>query len=491
MRTGAMPPAGMPRPDAPAQAALLTYLESTLDRAAVTDPNPGRVAPHRLNRTEYANAVRDLLALSVDTSTLLPPDDSADGFDNNAGALGASPALLERYLSAAAKISALAVGSPPSPRIRIPIACAATRRRPIRTTTCRPARRGGLLAQHTFPLDGEYTIKVKLLQTNLGSIRGIEDTHQLEITVDGERALLAPVGGEQEYAAAVKNATDIVNLLEARLQTRVFVRAGQRPVVWRFSPGATRSAAGAGCSRSGRSTLIATDHRGVPHVESFTITGPFNPKGPGDTRRAAASCSTCTAGQGRQWAEARTCARSIVSTLARRAYRRPVTEAELTPLLRFYDAGQKEAGLRARRRDGAPRHSRQPPLPDARRARRHCRRHPVRWCGERHRPRIAPLVLPVEQHPRRRTDRGWRQRALSTPGRARRAGAPHAARPEGVRARGQLRRAVAARPQPPQRDAGQERSSRDFDDNLPQAFDRRARSCSSAASSTRTAASST
>ena len=93
-----------------------------------------------------------------------------------------------------------------------------------------PGTRGGLLAQHTFPLDGEYTIKVKLLQTNLGSIRGIEDTHQLEITVDGERVLLAPVGGEQEYADAVKNATDIVNLLEARLQARVFVRAGQRPV---------------------------------------------------------------------------------------------------------------------------------------------------------------------------------------------------------------------------------------------------------------------
>ena len=112
VRTGAMPPAGMPRPEPAAQTALLTYLESALDREAAARPNPGRAAPHRLNRAEYQNAIRDLLALDVDTATLLPPDDSADGFDNIADALGASPALLERYLSAAAKISALAVGSP-------------------------------------------------------------------------------------------------------------------------------------------------------------------------------------------------------------------------------------------------------------------------------------------------------------------------------------------------------------------------------------------
>jgi len=344
MRTGAMPPAGMPRPDAPTQAALLTYLESTLDRAAVTDPDPGRVAPHRLNRTEYANAVRDLLALSVDTSTLLPPDDSADGFDNNAGALGASPALLERYLSAAAKISALAVGSPAIAADSDTYRVRGDASQTDQNDDLPPGTRGGLLAQHTFPLDGEYTIKVKLLQTNLGSIRGIEDTHQLEITVDGERALLAPVGGEQEYATAVKNATDIVNLLEARLQTRVFVRAGQRPVGVAFLARGDALGGGSRLQSFRRSTLIATDHRGVPHVESFTITGPFNPKGPGDTA-SRRQLFTCTPVKGASVAEARTCARSIVSTLARRAYRRPVTEAELTPLLRFYDAGQKEAGF--------------------------------------------------------------------------------------------------------------------------------------------------
>ena len=112
LRTGAMPPSGLPRPDPAAHDALVTYLETTLDREAAAHPNPGRSGPHRLNRAEYANAIRDLLALDVDPATLLPPDDSADGFDNIADVLGASPALLERYLSAATKISALAVGSP-------------------------------------------------------------------------------------------------------------------------------------------------------------------------------------------------------------------------------------------------------------------------------------------------------------------------------------------------------------------------------------------
>jgi len=112
LRAGAMPPAGLPRPDAATQNALVSFLETTLDRAAAEHPNPGRHSPHRLNRTEYANAIRDLLALDVEPSTLLPPDDSADGFDNNADLLSVSPVLLERYLSAAATISALAVGDP-------------------------------------------------------------------------------------------------------------------------------------------------------------------------------------------------------------------------------------------------------------------------------------------------------------------------------------------------------------------------------------------
>jgi mono/diheme cytochrome c family protein len=342
LRTGAMPPSGMPRPDPAAHDALVAYLETTLDREAAAHPNPGRSGPHRLNRAEYANAVRDLLALDIDAATLLPPDDSADGFDNIADVLGASPALLERYLAAASRISALAVGSTSLTAEQETYRVRGDASQTEQNGELPPGTRGGLLARHFFPLDGEYTIKVKLWQTNLGSVRGLEDTHQLEITVDGERVLLAPVGSEQEYVDAVKNATDVVNRLDARLQARVFVKAGERPVGATFLA-KTATLGDSRLQNFRRSTLIATDHRGVPHVESVTISGPFNPTGPGDTasRRAVFTCglpSTTAAAD-------RACARSIVSRLARRAYRRPVTDTDLAPLMAFYDAGRREDGF--------------------------------------------------------------------------------------------------------------------------------------------------
>ena len=345
LRTGAMPPSGMPRPDPAAHDALVTYLETTLDREAAAHPNPGRSGPHRLNRAEYANAIRDLLALDVDAATLLPPDDSADGFDNIADVLGASPALLERYLSAATKISALAVGSPSITAEQETYRIRGDASQTGQNEELPAGTRGGLLAKHLFPLDGEYTIKVKLWMTNLGSIRGLEDTHQLEIAVDGERVLLAPVGSEKEYTDAVKNATDVVNLLEARLQTRVFVKAGERPVAVAFLA-KTATLGDTRLQNFKRSTLIATDHRGVPHVESVTISGPFNPKGPGDTpsRRAVFTCGTRGAGSSDP-ADQRKCARTIVSRLARRAYRRPVVETDLAPLMKFYDDGRREHGF--------------------------------------------------------------------------------------------------------------------------------------------------
>jgi hypothetical protein len=343
LRAGEMPPADMLRPDPPTYAALIGWLESQLDRAALERPNPGRPSIHRLNRAEYANAIRDLLALEVDASTLLPADDSADGFDNVADVLGLSPTLLERYLSAAARISALAVGSP-----RITASSETYR---VRGDTSQTGHlegmplgtRGGVAARHTFPLDGEYVIRVKLLETNLGSTRGLEFESQLEITVDGERVLLAPVGGADDYIASSVNATDIVNALEDRLQARVFVRAGQRPVTAAF----LQPSAALGPMRLQafkRSTIVATDHLGVPHVEHMTISGPFDPAGPGETasRDRVFTCRPASA------AEERPCAAGILSSLARRAYRQPVTESDLAGLLRFYDQGSRdgfEAGI--------------------------------------------------------------------------------------------------------------------------------------------------
>ena len=196
------------------------------------------------------------------------------------------------------------------------------------------------MATHTFPLDGEYVIKVKLLEINLGAIRGLEYQHQLEITVDGERVLLAPVGGPEDYTQSSLNATNVVNSLAERLQVRVHVRAGQRPVGAAFLQ--KRAAQGANRLQSfQRSTLIATDHLGLPHVENMTVTGPFAPSGVSDTasRQRIFVCRPVRAN------DEKACATKIISRLARLAYRRPVTESDLSGLLAFYDAGRREANF--------------------------------------------------------------------------------------------------------------------------------------------------
>jgi mono/diheme cytochrome c family protein len=343
MNAGAMPPAGMPKPDAKTHDAFVSYLETTLDRIATAEANPGRPAAHRMNRAEYANSIRDLLALEIDPAELLPPDDSSDGFDNNADILGVSPALLERYLSAAAKVSALAIGSEAisasSQTYRIRGDASQYEHKeglPLGT-------RGGISAVHTFPLDGEYQFKVKLLETNLGSIRGLEQESQLEITVGGERVLLAPVGGEADYVESSKNATNVVNALDTRLQVRVKVRAGQHAVTAAF----LHKSSALGPTRLQpfvRSTVIATDHLGYPHVENMTVSGPFGATAGTDTpsRQRIFICRPTSA------SDEQACARRIVNNLARRAYRRPVTSSELTSLMRFYDEGRKqdfEAGV--------------------------------------------------------------------------------------------------------------------------------------------------
>ena len=340
LRTRSMPPTGVPRPDESTYLSLVSHLESTLDRSAAAHPNPGRPGVHRLNRAEYANAIRDLLALDVDPAALLPPDDSVNGFDNNADMLSVSPALLERYLAAAGTISAIAVGSPSLAASSETYRIRGDASQTGQNDDLPPGTRGGLLALHTFPLDGEYVIKVKLLEINLGSVRGLEYENQLEVTVDGERVLLAPVGGADDYTTSSLNATDVVNSLAQRLQVRVKVRAGQRPVGAAF----LQKPAAQGGSRLQpfmRSTLIATDHLGLPHVENVTISGPFNPTGVSDTpaRRHLFVCRPVKA------QDESACATKIVSALARRAYRRPVASADLSPLMAFYESGRKEGGF--------------------------------------------------------------------------------------------------------------------------------------------------
>jgi len=344
LRVGMMPPRNAPQPDAATRGTLVSFLETTLDRAAAAQPNPGRPLVHRLNRAEYANAIRDLLALDVDTSTLLPPDDSAYGFDNIADVLGASPVLLERYLSAAGKISALAVGDPSLGPAGETFRVRQDASQDVHIEGLPLGTIGGLLAKTTLPLDGEYVLQTKLFRTNLGVMRGLEYANDFEITVDGERVHLTTFGGEADFKASLENMTVAADAVEARMQKRIALKAGPHEIGVAFL---RRSAVQNSLRlqpfiRSSNDTLDTSGH---PHVDTFTITGPFNATGPGDTpsRRKIFVCKPGSS------ADEPACARKIISTLARRAYRGQETEKDLQRLVDFYQKGRSggtfEAGV--------------------------------------------------------------------------------------------------------------------------------------------------
>ncbi len=350
LHAGSMPPQPARRPDQATYERLTAYLETELDRAAAASPNPGRPVLHRLNRAEYANAIRDVLDLDVDVASLLPPDDSAYGFDNISDVLGVSPSLQERYLTAARKVSALAIGdmriSPGSDTYGIRQDLSQDRHLeglPLGTI-------GGVLVHHTFPLDGEYTFQVKLYRTNLNIVRGLEYEHQVEFAIDGRRIHLASIGGKEDLAALFQKPTDTSDEVDARLRVRVPVKAGPHTVTVAFvqEPAVTDSVRLQGYIRSSADNF---DWSGRPHMQTLAITGPFNPTGPGDTpsRRRIFTCNPAPARDGADTAaraaRERACARQILSTIARRAYRRPVGPSDLEPVLHFYQVGRQGGGF--------------------------------------------------------------------------------------------------------------------------------------------------
>ncbi len=340
LRGGMMPPQGAAQPDPATRDALLQGLIAVLDRAEAAMPDPGRTLLHRFNRAEYANAIRDLLALDVDSTSLLPPDDSSYGFDNIADILGVSPLLMERYISAAESISALAVGDVTQPRSAVLYRVKNDLPQGEHVEGLPEGTRGGTAIRHTFPLDGDYIIKVKLWRTSVGFTRGLQQQHELEVNLDGSRVLLAPVGGRNDYELSVLNAAAIDAQLDARLRTRIRVTAGPHDL------NATFLAIAGGVLTGPESlspTLFAVDPlyiHGVPGVESVQIEGPYNPSAAQDTpsRRAIFSCRPTGA------SDEAACARTILSRLARRAYRRPVTDSDIQPLLTMYRTGRSGAG---------------------------------------------------------------------------------------------------------------------------------------------------
>ena len=338
LRSGSMPPAGMPRPDAATYSSLAAWIEAQIDQAA--QAYAGRPILHRLNRSEYANAVRDFLALDIDAASLLPPDDSAFGFDNISDALGVSPSLQEHYLDAALKIGALAVGDPKiAPgsetwRIRQDLSQDQhVNDLPIGTV-------GGTRVRYNFPLDGEYSFQANLYRTNLNIMRGLESPHQVEFSVDGRRIHLASLGGQEDLASLFQKPTDTGDAVDARLRVRVPVKAGPHVVTVAFleDPDAVEPAR---LQPYIRSSVDNFDWSGSPHLQSLTIAGPFHPAGASDTpsRRRIFVCHP-----GHEISED-ACARQIVSTLARRAYRQPLANQDLDTLLKFYQSGKQDGGF--------------------------------------------------------------------------------------------------------------------------------------------------
>ena len=341
LRGRQMPPSGGPRPDADTTDGFVAYLERELDEAALASPDPGRASIHRLNRTEYGNAVRDVLALEVDAAELLPADDEAYGFDNIADVLRTSPSLLEQYLAASAKIAALAVGDPEAPAVTSVYRAPSDLAQGAHVEGMPLGTRGGIKIRHYFPLDGEYDFDVFLLRNIVGYMTGLEWAHELEIAVDGERVFLAQVGGEEDNALSDANMSAAANEIDARLRTRTFVTAGSHDVTVAFL---ARSAAETHEPLELHTrNLDLQDMNGLPVVDYVNVRGPFNAVGPGNTpsRERIFTCRPADE------ATARVCATEILSTLARRAYRRQPTEQDIATLLGFYDRGSASDGFDA------------------------------------------------------------------------------------------------------------------------------------------------
>jgi mono/diheme cytochrome c family protein len=331
LRNREMPPAGMPRPDAATLDALVNYIVTGRDRLAEARPNPGRRTIHRLNRTEYGNAVRDLLALEIDVAELLPADDIGYGFDNIADVLQVSPVLMERYLSAARRISRTAVGD-----TTIPVAYRTytVHHGLIQTDRLGEAApvgsRGGTIVRHVFPVDAEYEISVTLQRNTDDEYLGLERERKLDLRLDDRRLQLFTIPASPKKIVLGGGTPP-----DAHLRIRIPVKAGARELAATFLKDTLIKE---GIIERVRDDVVQTYFEGVG---SMTVAGPFNVQGPGETvtRERIFVCRPSGA------ADEQACATKILSNLAHRAYRRPVGADDMTQLLALYKTGAQNGGF--------------------------------------------------------------------------------------------------------------------------------------------------
>ncbi len=334
VETGQMPPRGEERPNLEARNSFIGNLVADLDSA---EANPGNAGLRRMNRTEYGNAIRDLLGLEVDVRSMLPPDDSTIGFDNIA--LGINPLLLEQYLTAATRISRLVVGSPEIPLVAESHRAAPDLSQDVHLPGLPLGTRGGLLTHHNFPLDAEYHFDIRLMMTTVDQIKGVEFEQQADIWIDDELVHSITFGGLEDFNLGRGEQRVSV---EEKMQVTLPVTAGRHEIAIAFvDENSAMNTENLSPFIKPATVIQPLDPIGPPHLDRLTITGPYNPTGPGNPtyRERLFSCrpnATLTAEE---------CAYNILSDLTERAYRRPVNDQDITPVMRLFAEGNQDGNF--------------------------------------------------------------------------------------------------------------------------------------------------
>jgi Protein of unknown function (DUF1592)/Protein of unknown function (DUF1588)/Protein of unknown function (DUF1587)/Protein of unknown function (DUF1585)/Protein of unknown function (DUF1595) len=345
----AMPPQGTPHPDEPGYVGFITWLSGSLDRAWEGRSNPGRYVVHRLNRTEYGNAIRDLLALDVDVTEWLPSDGGNFGFDNIAASLKTSPLLLERYVAAAQRISAMAVGDPEVRPGNTEYSISREFSQNGHVDGLPLGTRGGTMVRHVFPADGEYKLSGRLVrgvEEGYAGVEGNDSPNTFVITIDGAEVYSAPIGGHKDHEVQARDMNEAKAAIDARMTGRVVVTAGPHDVgfTWKERPGQLQDVWQPSSRDSQEIHMIG----GMPKLRTVGIEGPYNVTGVSDTpsRERIFVCRPASV------SEESACASKIFVNLARRAYRRPVTAVDVEAPIGFYkqarqEGGNFDAGIRA------------------------------------------------------------------------------------------------------------------------------------------------